>query len=359
MKAIFKIMAFMPLMSAVVSCGVLGKSSADKNVQTQTAATGTSDGTLSAQDPYVKYISTYSGMAVEQMREYGIPASITLAQGILESDAGRSSLAVGCYNHFGIKCHGDWQGMTMYKDDDASRECFRCYESADESFRDHSLFLVNGKRYSSLFSLKSTDYEGWARGLKDAGYATSPVYADQLISLIERYGLDEYDRQGKAGMRDARKDDKQKSGSDSQATDIDNMVSDAIAKGNDAKKPVEIAVAGMKGSHEILTNNGCRCVRFSEGDRLKDIARAYDMSEMKLRNLNDMQRKQEIPAGTLVYLDKKKKRAEREYRTHVVNSGDSFWLISQRYGIRLNSMMHRNSLDKESLPQPGMVLKLR
>ena len=356
MKTLFRLLIMLPLMPALVSCGAMKKSTNGKNSLNADVLQASGISVPSGQDAYRKYIETYSGIAVEQMKKYGVPASITLAQGILESDAGRSSLAVGCYNHFGIKCHSDWQGMTMYKDDDASHECFRCYESDEESFRDHSLFLVNGKRYSSLFSLDPTDYKGWARGLKEAGYATSPIYAGQLIDLIERYGLDEYDRLGKAAVRD---DSTQKSGSDSQTAGIEKTVSDTLKNGIDAEEPVEIAVAGMKGSHEILMNNGCRCVRFSEGDRLKEIARAYDMSEMKLRSLNDMQRKQEIPAGTLVYLDKKKKRAEREYRTHVVSSGDSFWLISQRYGIRLNSMMHRNSLDKESLPQPGMVLKLR
>lgn len=149
--------------------------------------------TLQGTDAYSAYISKYSDMAVDQMKTYGIPASITLAQGLLESDAGRSSLATKCNNHFGIKCHSDWTGRKMYHDDDARQECFRCYKDAEESYRDHSLFLVKGSRYQSLFKLGPTDYKGWAKGLKAAGYATSPTYADKLIELIERYGLDAYD----------------------------------------------------------------------------------------------------------------------------------------------------------------------
>lgn len=141
-----------------------------------------------AEDPYEKYIVTYSDMAVEQQNRHGIPASVTLAQGMLESAAGRSTLAVKGNNHFGIKCHSDWTGETMLRNDDAPNECFRCYKSAAESFDDHSRFLLR-KRYAPLFELETTDYAGWARGLSRCGYATDPHYANRLISIIERYAL--------------------------------------------------------------------------------------------------------------------------------------------------------------------------
>ena len=199
--------------------------------------------TTGAKDAYSAYIAKYSGMAMEQMKQYGIPASITLAQGLLESDAGRSSLATKCNNHFGIKCHSDWTGRKMYHDDDERHECFRCYRSAEESFRDHSLFLVNGARYKSLFKLSVTDYKGWAKGLKAAGYATSPTYATKLIEIIERYGLDRYD--SKTGVR---------------------------------------LKAGQL-PHQPLLVNGQRCVRLREGETLKDIAREYGInSESKSIN---------------------------------------------------------------------------
>ena len=219
---------------------------------------------IQGKDAYSAYIATYSGMAVEQMKKYGIPASITLAQGLLESDAGRSTLAVKCNNHFGIKCHSDWTGRKMYHDDDAKQECFRCYRDADESFRDHSLFLVNGARYQSLFKLGSTDYKGWAKGLKAAGYATSPTYATKLIELIERYGLDRYDSKNGVRLKDGQL------------------------------------------PHQPLLVNGQRCVRLREGETLKDIAREYGMQLSMLRRFNEVDRKFTPPAGTLVFLERKK-----------------------------------------------------
>ncbi|MBR6604516.1 MAG: glucosaminidase domain-containing protein, partial [Prevotella sp.] len=142
---------------------------------------------------YERYIELYKDIAIEQMQKHRIPASITLAQGLFESGAGKSQLARYSNNHFGIKCHG-WTGRKTYHDDDARGECFRVYDNARQSYEDHSRFLVAGSRYRSLFQLKTTDYVGWARGLKKAGYATNPLYADKLIDIIERYELNKYDR---------------------------------------------------------------------------------------------------------------------------------------------------------------------
>lgn len=135
------------------------------------------------------YINTYTKIAIEQEKQYGIPACITLAQGILESGSGRSRLATEANNHFGIKCHNDWKGKKIYKDDDKKNECFRVYDNAEQSYIDHSLFLVGKKRYAELFQLKITDYKGWAKGLKKAGYATNPKYPQLLIDIIELYDL--------------------------------------------------------------------------------------------------------------------------------------------------------------------------
>lgn len=135
------------------------------------------------------YINTYAKIAIEQEKQYGIPACITLAQGILESGSGRSRLATEANNHFGIKCHNDWKGKKIYKDDDAKNECFRVYDNPEQSYIDHSLFLVGKKRYAELFKLKITDYKGWAKGLKQAGYATNPKYPQLLIDIIELYDL--------------------------------------------------------------------------------------------------------------------------------------------------------------------------
>ena len=270
-----------------------------------------------SKDAFANYIARYGNLAVDQMKKYGIPASITLAQGLLESDAGRSTLAVKCNNHFGIKCHSDWTGRKMYHDDDARQECFRCYSDADDSYRDHSLFLVNGSRYQSLFKLSVTDYKGWAKGLKAAGYATSPTYADKLIEIIERYGLDRYDKSG--GVR---------------------------------LKPGQIP-------HQPMLVNGQRCVRLREGETLKDIAREYGMQLSLLRRFNEAERKFVPPAGTLIYLERKKSRADREHRTYVVKKGDSLWSISQQFGVKMRPLANRNHLSQDNPLSVGMTLLLR
>lgn len=272
---------------------------------------------VSDKDAYAAYISKYSGMAVEQMKKYGIPASITLAQGLLESDAGRSTLATRCNNHFGIKCHSDWTGRKMYHDDDARQECFRCYRDAEDSFRDHSVFLVNGSRYQSLFKLGRTDYKGWAKGLKAAGYATSPTYATKLIEIIERYGLDRFD----------------------------------------SKSPGRLKAGQLP--HQPMLVNGQRCVRIREGETLKDIAREYGMQLSLLRRFNETERKFIPPAGTTIYLERKKSRADREHRTYVVKKGDSLWSISQQFGIRMNPLARRNRLSDDNPLTVGMTLLLR
>ena len=141
----------------------------------------------------LKYIDDFKGIAKNNMVQYGIPASITLAQGILESGCGTGALSLKANNHFGIKCHKEWTGPSVRHDDDSAQECFRKYEHASESYRDHSLFLTSRSRYDGLFSLPKDDYKAWARGLKAAGYATDPKYPDKLISLIERYQLNQYD----------------------------------------------------------------------------------------------------------------------------------------------------------------------
>lgn len=273
--------------------------------------------TPSQADAYSTYIATYSDMAVSQMKQYGIPASITLAQGLLESNAGRSSLAIKCNNHFGIKCHNDWTGGKMYHDDDKAQECFRCYKSAQDSFRDHSLFLVGSARYSKLFQLDSRDYKGWAKGLKAAGYATSPTYADKLIELIERYGLDRYDQ----------------------------------------KNSVRLKKGQLPHSPKLV--NGQRCVVLREGETLKDIAREYGMTISLVRRFNEVNRKFVPQGGTNIYLERKKSRADREHRTYIVKSDDSLWSISQQFGIRMKPLAARNQIGQDNPLTVGMTIVFR
>ena len=268
-------------------------------------------------DPYSDYIAKYAELAVKHMNKYGIPASITLAQGLLESDAGRSSLASRCNNHFGIKCHNDWRGKTMLVDDDRRNECFRCYNNAEDSFEDHSLFLVNGARYRSLFSLGSRDYKGWARGLKAAGYATNPNYADKLIEIVERYGLDRYDD------RSSRR----------------------LAKGAVPHRQYEV--------------NGVKCVQLGQGETLRDIAREFGMSLSLLRRFNDVDRSFTPPAGSNVFLERKKNRASVENRVYAVKNDDSLWSISQTFGVKMDHLAGRNRITSSNPLSVGMTLKLR
>lgn len=268
-------------------------------------------------DPYSDYIAKYAELAVKHMNKYGIPASITLAQGLLESDAGRSSLASRCNNHFGIKCHNDWRGKTMLVDDDRRNECFRCYNNAEDSFEDHSLFLVNGARYRSLFSLGSRDYKGWARGLKAAGYATNPNYADKLIEIVERYGLDRYDD------RSSRR----------------------LAKGAVPHRQYEV--------------NGVKCVQLGQGETLRDIAREFGMSLSLLRRFNDVDRSFTPPAGSNVFLERKKNRASVENRVYTVKNDDSLWSISQTFGVKMDHLAGRNRITSSNPLSVGMTLKLR
>lgn len=269
---------------------------------------------------HLQYIDKYKDLAVSQMKKYGIPASITLAQGLLESDAGRSMLAVEGNNHFGIKCHSDWTGKKMYHDDDRRDDCFRVYRNVEGSFEDHSLFLTTHSRYAFLFDLKPTDYVGWARGLKKAGYATNPAYAEKLIEIIERYNLDMYDKGGKFKKENA-------------------------------------AAVGF--AHQPYISNSLLYVRMGEGESLKEIAREFDMTRMRLRRYNEINREYVPEPGSVIYLERKKGKADKQYQLHTVQSGESLWSISQLYGVRLKALMRRNGLDENSAIQVGQILEVR
>lgn len=269
---------------------------------------------------HLQYIDKYKDLAISQMKKYGIPASITLAQGLLESDAGRSMLAVEGNNHFGIKCHTDWTGKKMYHDDDRRDDCFRVYRNVEGSFEDHSLFLTTHSRYAFLFDLKTTDYVGWARGLKKAGYATNPAYAEKLIEIIERYNLDMYDKGGKFKKENA-------------------------------------AAVGF--AHQPYISNNLLYVRIGDGESLKEIAKEFDMTRMRLRRYNEINREYVPEPGSVIYLERKKGKADKQYQLHTVQSGESLWSISQLYGVRLKALMRRNGLDENSAIQVGQILEVR
>lgn len=272
---------------------------------------------------YVDYIDKYKDLAIEQMKEHKIPASITLAQGLLESGAGMSELARKSNNHFGIKCGGSWKGRTVRHDDDARQECFRAYKNPRDSYEDHSTFLTRGARYAFLFKLNITDYKGWARGLKKAGYATDPSYANRLITIIEDYDLYKYDSKGIYSERKLRKH------------------------------------PWLLSPHPVYIANDIAYVVARNGDTFKELGDEFDISWKKLVKYNDLQRDYTLTQGDIIYLKAKKKKAPKQYNVYIVKDGDSMHTISQKYGIRLKNLYKMNRKDGDYIPEVGDRLRLR
>lgn len=264
---------------------------------------------------YVSYIKKWDKVAVEQMEKYKIPASITLAQGLLESGAGKSTLARRSNNHFGIKCGSSWRGRSVRHDDDAPDECFRAYRSAKDSYEDHSLFLTGNRRYASLFRLKPTDYRGWAKGLKRAGYATNPSYASLLIQIIEDYELYKYD-----GGRKARR----------------------------ARRRGMTIIP-----HDTYIANGLLYVVAREDDTFDAIGREFKVKAKKLAAYNDLWRDYPLMAGDIVYLEEKCKAHPGKATYHIVKDGDSMHSIAQTYGVQLKRLFKMNKLDEDYMPEVG------
>lgn len=278
-------------------------------------------GAQNANRRYTDYIDRWKDVAISEQEQHGIPASITLAQGLLESGAGSSRLATEGNNHFGIKCHKDWQGETMLRDDDAPNECFRVYESAHESFADHSRFLLR-KRYESLFLLPVDDYKGWAHGLKQCGYATDPNYANRLISIIERYSLYNYDTpQGR------------------------NVSEDAL-----------FIFEHLRNSHPICKYRSLHYVIASPGDTYSDIAKEFGMKTKDLLRFNDVDADHEIRAWQEVYLQEKHDKAPADYHSIVIGEGESIHSIAQRMGMKLQCL---KDLNPDSSDSQGTRLRLR
>ena len=271
---------------------------------------------------YVEYIDKYSDLAVEQMKEHKIPASITLAQGLLESGAGLSELAKKSNNHFGIKCGSSWNGKTVRHDDDARQECFRAYRNPRDSYEDHSVFLTRGARYAFLFKLEITDYKGWARGLKKAGYATDPSYANRLITIIEDYDLYKYDRRS-------------------------------------GRTPKPQPVQTIVNAHQVYIANDIAYVVARDGDTFEGLGKEFDINWKKLVKYNDLHREYTLMGGDIIYLKAKKKKASKPYTVYIVRDGDSMHSISQKFAIRLKNLYKMNLKDGDYIPEVGDRLRLR
>lgn len=279
---------------------------------------------------YQTYINQYKDIAIEEMLRWHIPASITLAQGLFESRAGMSDLVIQGNNHFGIKCH-DWTGRTQFHDDDSQGECFRAYDNALESYEDHSRFLARQPRYSRLFQLSPTDYRAWAHGLKACGYATNPQYARHLIQIIELYHLDQYDK----------------------AKSYDRFM--AQHNGND--QPRDVA----KGLHPIHIFNKNYYLTAREGDTFKSIGTEVGISWKKLAKYNEIDKYTKLHQGDIIFLKKKQKKAPKNFknRPHIVQPGESMYLIAQKYGIRLKNLYEMNNFSPTYQIYPGARIRVR
>lgn len=283
-----------------------------------------------------EYKAKYQHLAIKKMREHGIPASITLAQGMLESGNGRSRLAREGNNHFGIKCHKDWKGRRMYHDDDARGECFRVYRSVEQSFEDHSNFLRGARRYAFLFDLSPTDYKGWAHGLKKAGYATDPNYARLLIRIIEEEELWQLDRGVEVEIAPPR-----------------------VAQ-RDAPATGSKVVVRLGGSRPVFVRNRVEYIVVAPHDTYQSLTRAMEMMPWELARYNELPARELPPPGTELYVQPKRRRAARGCQTHVVERGETLYSIAQKYAVKTSSLRRRNHLQSsDTALEEGQLIYLR
>ncbi len=271
-----------------------------------------------------QYIENFQDEAVKEMLVYNIPASITLAQGMLESGNGNSDLAVYANNHFGIKCHNEWNGLTFTKDDDAKDECFRKYESVLDSYTDHSEFLKSRGRYAKLFELKISDYKGWAKGLKETGYATDARYTERLLELIETYKLYKYDV-------------------------VDELPSIKTM-------PPKLVIEKMQ-AHEIYSFHITKYIIIKPNDSFETIANETNKTTKELCKYNDLSSNDKLTVGQKLYIQPKRNKAKEPF--HLANKNETMYSISQLHGIKLKSLYKKNNMKKGEEPKVGQKIYLR
>ena len=291
-----------------------------------------------------EYINLYKGDAIKDMMKMGVPASITLAQGILESESGNSDLAREAKNHFGIKCHKEWNGETFHKDDDAKDECFRKYKTVLESYDDHGRFLRERSRYAFLFDYKISDYKSWAHGLKQAGYATNPRYADMLIKLIEEHNLHQFDSGGK------------------NIPVIPNETT-PVAAGSQKEQPQQQHKKAASNTHAsakagvMLNEQEVPYVIAGNQDTWFTIAIAQEMRLWQILKYNDADQNDAVRPGSVVYLKPKRGTPSQDY--HIIKSGETLWSVSQQYCVKLKKLIKLNQLESGVEVQAGQKIKLR
>ena len=339
---------------------------------------------------YEAYIARWRKTALAQQKQYGIPAAITLAQGLLESGAGQSTLATEANNHFGIKCHQDWQGGTFHKDDDKKDECFRSYEKAEDSFRDHSLFLKR-KRYEVLFTYAVTDYKAWANGLKACGYATDPNYPQKLIRIIETYdlmNLESGETKAESGETKApaaqtkpakpvkptttkpskptkpvepkpAKQEKSVEPKPDKEPTIDLPPMPAVQEDTVKWRPAQMRTKNLYVDRAVGRTNGRKFIVAVEGDTWGSIAYLLGMEEKTLRRINEATDKQVLRGGDRIYLFPKRSKADKQHTKHLVRKGESAWDIAQRYGMRMSTLYKLNGIPEGTPLTTEQGLELR
>lgn len=282
-----------------------------------------------------QYIQKYQKLAIDKMREFGIPASITMAQGCLESANGNSELAIRANNHFGIKCKKSWKGKSVRYDDDKKNECFRKYRSAEDSYADHSQFLTNNPRYGSLFRLDITDYKGWAHGLKRAGYATNPKYAHHLIKIIEDNKLYLLDQPEILADVNKRKASVRKSGHDNKT------------------------LSEKKLTRKVTKINGLRTVAVKVGDSFESICREMGLKYWEIYHYNDYKKGVRPRVNEILYIEGKYTKARKPNNIYTAKKGDTMHFIAQRFGVKLKSLLRKNRMKAGDKPQTGQKIYLR
>jgi LysM repeat protein len=297
------------------------------------------------------YIKNYGDLAASEMRRTGVPASIILAQGMLESDYGRSSLARLGNNHFGIKCHNDWNGQTIRQHDDKRNECFRKYRRPEDSFYDHSDFLKSSSRYSFLFDIDPLDYKAWARGLKRAGYATDPNYANLLIRKIEENKLYDYDRGYTSSLP------KQQAKVEANTPPVPTKT------GNDEQTKVQQGAITfgdvMARAPRIMENNRIQYIIIKDGDTREKLENEFQMLKWELARYNDLKENFTPVPGQMLYIEPKRDRAETGIEYHTAAEGETMYMISQKYGIRLKSLLEMNRMAEGIEPVAGQKIWLQ
>lgn len=288
-----------------------------------------------------QYVEKFKDLAISEMHRTGVPASIKLAQGILESESGNGNLVKRSNNHFGIKCKSYWEGEKVYHDDDERGECFRKYDDPKDSYRDHSDFLRGSERYASLFKLKKTDYKGWAHGLKKAGYATNPRYAQILIWQIDKYNLHQYDLMP------------------------DN--SSNLAANEDAPAPDAPTIPVVQVSNEVKNDaydlnavtkrNGLKAIYATAGTSLLAIATKHDIPLSRLLEFNDMSEDGLLEDDEWIYLERKNKMASQEF--HIAEEGDTYYYISQSHGVQYSKLIEYNGVKDDEYLSAGQKVWLR